>query len=74
MLESDRQIAGSISYTDAVTAKQADARSRCQFDAPVPGLAGPVEIPSFRIFVIRVVLARPSLAAAPFGPPTTELV
>jgi hypothetical protein len=32
------------------------------------------EIPNFRILLIRVVLFSPSLAAAPFRPPTTQLV
>ena len=32
------------------------------------------EMPSFRILERRAVLLRPSLAAAPFGPPRTQLV
>src|SRR4051812_22693450 len=37
-------------------------------------LAASREILSFRILAIRVVLFTPSLAAAPFLPPTTQLV
>ena len=62
------------SYTAAGTANLSSDPSSSHSDAPVTALAGRVEIPSFRIFVMRVVLARPSLAAAPFRPPTTPLV
>src|SRR5260370_15346205 len=60
--------------TDAGAAKLSGDRSQSLSDAPLTGLAGPVEIPSLRIFVMRVVRLSPSLAAAPFGPPTTQLV
>jgi hypothetical protein len=40
----------------------------------VVGLAASFEIPSFCIFLMRVVLLSLSLAAPPFGPPTTQLV
>src|SRR5260370_23038333 len=60
--------------TDAGAAKLSGDRSQSLSDAPLTGLAGPVEIPSLRIFVMRVVRLSPSLAAAPFGPPTTQPV
>jgi len=61
-------------YADAGAAKLSGDRSQFFSDAPLTGLAGPVEIPSLRIFVMRVVRLSPSLVAAPFGPPTSQLV
>jgi len=43
-------------------------------DRPVLCSAVSRKIPSFRILAMSVVLFRPSLAAAPFRPPTTQLV
>src|SRR5256885_802913 len=63
-----------VLYTDANAAKLSGDRSQSRSDAPVTGLVGLVEIPSLCIFVMRVVRLTPSLAAAPFGPPTTQLV
>jgi len=48
--------------------------SVCQGDCPARCSGVSLKIPSFRILCIRVVLFSPSLAAAPFGPPTTQLV
>jgi hypothetical protein len=60
-------------YSDA-GAKLSGDRSQSHSDAPLTALAGPLEIPSLRIFEMRVVRLTPSLPAAPFGPPTTQLV
>src|SRR6266851_7974786 len=73
----DRKISedrGRAHYTDAGAAKLSGDRSQSHSDARLTGLAGPVQIPSLRIFVMRVVRLSPSFAAAPYGPPTTQLV
>ena len=49
-------------------------RSQSHSGARLTRLAGPVKIPSLRIFVMRVVRLSPSFAAAPSDPPTTQLV
>jgi len=67
-------VARPVSYADKGTAKLPRAGSRYEFDGPVPGLGVSREIPSFRILAMSVVLFKPSFAAAPFRPPTTQLV
>src|SRR3954447_954622 len=51
---------GPVCYTDADAAKLSRDPSPSHSEAPVPGLAGPVEIPSLRIFVMRVIRLSPS--------------
>jgi hypothetical protein len=63
-----------VLYTNAGAAKLSGDRSQWHSGARLTDLAGPVGIPSLRIFVTRVVRLSPSFAAAPSGPPTTQLV
>jgi len=67
-------LGGRVLYADAGAAILSGDRSQSHSGARLTRLAGPVKIPSLRIFVMRVVRLSPSFAAAPFGPPTTQLV
>jgi hypothetical protein len=56
-----------------ITARSAFQTSRF-IASPPPDYASSREIPCFCILAIRVVRGMPRLAAAPNGPPTTQLV